>query len=202
MDHSTLVVVALFHVIAALVATLINVTMAHRRQASAVTKDNQRLRVAIHAELKQLLELYQGNIKRLKRGDEFILSSKPLTLIFKGHVGRVNLLAETEIPSVVSAYLFNEHVEGLASATCKAQGTFAYLLVGGKTSIAALCKAYQRGKMQIEETINQLESHIVGPIPQDAMSWSTAETARWWRPRSLSLPDAISTAPIAASHRT
>ncbi len=48
----------------------------------------------------------------------------------------------------------------------KPSGTFAYILLEGRTPLETLYKAYQRGKEQIEETISHLEGHMLAPIGQ------------------------------------
>lgn len=72
-------------------AVLINLTATHWRTEARAATDASRLRAALRAELTILQDVYDESA--LNSGREFLLSSRQLISLYRGNLGRIQLLA-------------------------------------------------------------------------------------------------------------
>ncbi len=160
MEPSVMLLISAIHVVVVLAATCINVGITQRRLKSNAAQDNQRLRLGLHSEMQHLLTLYQDNVDRLERGVDFLLSSRSFINVYKCNLNRLHFLIEAEIPSVVSVYAFNESIEGLIAATCKANGPAAYKISPDEAYTGEIIRMFQAGQDKIRTALDVLEKHI------------------------------------------
>ena len=104
----------------------LNHAASYRRSTQLVDRDTRGLRVALLSELVLLRGLIADNLTLIHRGEEYLLSFRVLTQVYRSNVGRLHLLSETEIEAVVSAYGETEAAEVFVGAVTKAHGTHAY----------------------------------------------------------------------------
>ena len=118
-------------------AVLINLTITHWRTEARAATDASRLRAALRAELTILQDVHDENLRALGSGREFLLSSRQLTSLYRGNLGRIQLLTPHEVPMLVAAYGFVEVIESFLAATCKPHG-HAYRTVPGETPVGEI----------------------------------------------------------------
>ena len=71
---------------------LTNQAIAHRRTSFQSSRDARGLRTALLSELVLLKALIAENLALINRGEEYLLSCRMLTQIYRGNVGRLALL--------------------------------------------------------------------------------------------------------------
>jgi hypothetical protein len=110
----------------------LNQAVSRRRTGQLTDRDIRGLRTALLSELVLLRSLIADNLALITRGEEYLLSFRVLTQVYRSNVGRLNLLAEMEIEAVVSAYGETEATEVFIGAVTKAHGGHAYRIwLGG-----------------------------------------------------------------------
>lgn len=193
MEPSLMILISGIHVVVVLAATCINVGITQRRLSNNAAQDNQRLRLGLHSEMQHLLSLYQDNIKRLEGGSDFLLSSRNFINVYKCNLNRLHFLIEAEIPSVVGAYAFNESIEGLIAATCKANGPSAYKLSPDDVHQGEIIKMFHTGRDKIRAALDVLEAHIAvhamrrqvrGPKAAEIETGSGTKVLSWTPPEN------------------
>jgi hypothetical protein len=113
---------------------LLNHALTHRRTSQQTGRDARGVRAALLAELILLRGLIADNLALVRQGEEYVLSFRVLTQVYRSNVGRLNLLAEMEIDAVVSAYGTTEAVEVFMGATTRPHGAHAYRIWLGDAS--------------------------------------------------------------------
>jgi hypothetical protein len=110
----------------------LNQAVLSRRSSHLTDRDIRGLRAALLSELVLLRSLIADNLALITHGEEYLLSFRVLTQVYRSNAGRLNLLAEMEIEAVVSAYGETEAAEVFIGAVTKAHGTHAYRIwLGG-----------------------------------------------------------------------
>ena len=116
----------------------LNYLASYHRTSQQTGRDTRGLRMALFSELVLLHGLIADNLMLVASGEEYLLSVRVLTQVYRSNVGRLNLLSEPEIDAVVSAYGTSEAAEVFIGAVSKAHGTHAYragwAIRPGKTS--------------------------------------------------------------------
>jgi hypothetical protein len=129
-----------------ILVTVINVAATQFRFYSGSRRDSERLRSALHAELRELLRLYDDNLARLRGNGGFLLSSRGHTVVYKGSIARLHFLRDLDIPAIVSLYALNDRIEGLVAATCKEKTPAAYVLAPNETPVEEIARQYEIGR--------------------------------------------------------
>jgi hypothetical protein len=136
---------------------LLNHALTHRRTSQQTGRDARGVRAALLAELILLRGLIADNLALVRREEEYVLSFRVLTQVYRSNVGRLNLLAEIEIDAVVSAYGTTEAVEVFMGATTKPHGAHAYRVWLGDASWKDVRSRLQTALSAVEAAIAQLE---------------------------------------------
>jgi len=150
---------ALYHLtplLAILAAVLINVTMTNWRDRSRTGKDAVRLRAALQSELRILHAVYQENLRSLDKGGEYLLSCRQMSCLYRGNLGRIQLLEQHEVAALVEAYGFVEVIESFLSGTCKAQGQ-AFRVLVGEAPAGEIRQRIENGCNRVEAALEALD---------------------------------------------
>ena len=145
-------------------AVLINLTVTHWRTEARAATDASRLRAALRAELTILQDVYDENLRTLNSGREFLLSSRQLISLYRGNLGRIQLLTPHEVPMLVAAYGFVEVIESFLAATCKPHG-HAYRTVPGETPVGEIRQKFATGIERIITVLQAMEHLRPEPDP-------------------------------------
>jgi len=135
---------------------VLNSMLAHQRTRQQIGRDARGVRAALLAELMLLRELIADNLRLIRQGEEYVLSFRVLTQVYRSNVGRLNLLAEAEIDAVVSAYGTTEATEVFMGATTKPHGAHAYRIWLGDESWSGIGHRLHTAQAAVETAIVQL----------------------------------------------
>ena len=135
----------------------LNHLASYRRSTQIVSRDTRGLRVALLSELVLLRGLIADNLALIRRGEEYLLSVRVLTQVYRSNVGRLTLLSEPEIEAVVSAYGETEAAEVFIGAVTKAHGTHAYRIWLGGGAWDDLGQRLALAQSAVEAAISRLE---------------------------------------------
>jgi hypothetical protein len=116
MDSHFILVLSLAHIFVAVFATYLNISSQDRRLHTTAERDGKRLRAALSAELRQLHELCVENIERLEDSKP-VLSLRASLFVYRGNIGRLHVLDESTLESIVATYALTDNVEHLLAAT-------------------------------------------------------------------------------------
>ena len=144
-------------------AVLINLTVTHWRTEARAATDASRLRAALRAELTILQDVYDENLRALNSGREFLLPSRQLISLYRGNLGRIQLLTPHEVPMLVAAYGFVEVIESFLAATCKPHG-HAYRTVPGETPVGEIRQKLTTGIERIITVLQVMEQPEPNPV--------------------------------------
>jgi len=100
--------------------------------------------------------VYDENRRALDSGREFLLSSRQLISLYRGNLGRIQLLTPHEVPMLVAAYGFVEVIEGFLAATCKPHG-HAYRTVPSETPVGEIRQKFATGIERIITVLQAME---------------------------------------------
>ena len=134
----------------------LNHLASHRRTSQQIGRDTRGLRMALLSELRLLRRLIGDNLALVASGEEYLLSARVLTQVYRSNVGRLHLLPESEIDAVVSAYGTTEAAEVFVGAVSKAHGAHAYRAWLGDSSWEDIGWRLQLANASVEAAIKQL----------------------------------------------
>jgi hypothetical protein len=143
---------------------LLNQAVAHRRTSFQSSRDARGLRTALLSELVLLKALIAENLALINRGEEYLLSCRMLTQIYRGNVGRLILLPEGEIKVIVAAYGASETVETFIAASTKPHGAQAYRLWLDDASWKDIGRRLRSALDAVEAAVDQLEPLVAALV--------------------------------------
>jgi hypothetical protein len=146
-----------------LIVFVLNQAITHRRTAYQMSRDVRGLRAALLSELVLLKTLIVDNLALMGRGEEYLLSCRVLTQIYRANVGRLVLLPESEIKAIVSAYGATEAAETFIAASTKPHGSQAYRLWLDDGSWKDIGRRLRGALEAIETAVSQLEP-VAAPL--------------------------------------
>ncbi len=82
----------------------LNHLASHRRTSQQIGRDTRGLRMALLSELRLLRRLIGDNLALVASGEEYLLSARVLTQVYRSNVGRLHLLPESESPSGIKSF--------------------------------------------------------------------------------------------------
>jgi len=109
-----------------------------------------RLRAALSAELRALLDLHAGNLRLLECNSGYLLSSRSLLAIYKANLCRVTVLLDSDvIAKVVESFAQNERIESHLTAHAQPKGGSSYKIVPGEMDVQELKQMYGHARRTI-----------------------------------------------------
>ena len=146
----------------------LNQAALYRRNNRLADRDTRGLRAALLSELVLLRGLIADNLSLIAGGEEYLLSFRVLTQVYRSNVGRLNLLPEMEIEAIVSAYGEAEATEVFIGAVTKAHGTHAYRIWLGGGTWNDLGRRLTSAQSAVEVAITRLQPP--GPVQPQSMA--------------------------------
>lgn len=175
--------------LAMVVITIVNIAVGQIRIVINLERECRRLRLALRAELTEMLRVNTKNLRNLRTSRPYILSSRACTAVYKANLPRIITIVDKEIALLVRVHAVNEQLEHLVAATTKGAGPMAFKVVEGETPIDEIVDEIQRSSEQIEEALEALRCEDRRPSPGFSFSALFRN-----RPRPLSLEPATGAA--------
>jgi hypothetical protein len=123
----------------------LNHLIAHHRTERRYALEANRLRSALISELGSLHDFYRMNLELIERKEDFLMSVRSPTQIYRSNLGRITSLFETSVvDDLVSVFARNELIEGLLAAHATSKGGISYQLTP-KSKIDDLKKGLAEG---------------------------------------------------------
>ena len=174
MDPSFMLVMTLIHACIAMTTLAINIYVAHRRTKTSSDKDALRLRAGFAAELGVLKMTYENNIDAIRAEKSVIMSGRAAIAVYRGSLGKLNILHEAEIPAIVEAYAYCETIEGFLAAHGKANGQSSYSMGKDRDYANDLVALYYHGVGLVDAALAAMR----GPDRRNANSARAAARAK------------------------
>jgi hypothetical protein len=140
---------------------LINHVVAHQRTEKRTDVEASRLRAALAAELRALLDLYETNLDFLARGCDFVLSARQLTPVYKGNLGRLTTMLEENVVAVFSQ---NEMIEAILCARAQPKNGSSYKIAAGDIDSEEVKILFASAARQTEAACQALEALLPEPL--------------------------------------
>jgi hypothetical protein len=137
---------------------LINHFVTHQRVEKRIEVESSRLRAALAAELRALLDLYDTNLDFLSRGCDFVLSARQLTPVYKGNLGRLTTMLEEDVVARLVAVLAqNEKIEAILCARTQPRNGSSYKITGGEIDSEEVKLLFAAAAREAEAACRALE---------------------------------------------
>jgi hypothetical protein len=95
----------------------INHLINNQRADKKTAAEASRLRSALAAELRAMLDLYKKNLQLIEKKADYILSTRSSVIVYRGSVGRFTVLLEDPlIEQIVGVFAQNERIEATIAA--------------------------------------------------------------------------------------
>jgi hypothetical protein len=134
----------------------LNYLASYHRTSRLTDRDTRGLRMALLSELVLLHGLIGDNLVLVGNAEEYLLSVRVLTQVYRSNVGRLHLLSEAEIEAVVSGYGTTEAAEVFVGAVSKAHGAHAYRAWLGDSAWEDIGRRLRLAHAAVELAIRQL----------------------------------------------
>lgn len=144
-------VLPLLPVTCMLIIFTLNHTISSWRNDRKGRSDAARLRTALRAELGVLRTIVEGNLDHIAGGKDFLLSMRTGMAVFKANIGRLNVLTESEIESLVTAYAVVDATEAFVAATAKAHGGQSHRVIRDETPLDDVQRRLEAATARISE---------------------------------------------------
>jgi hypothetical protein len=106
---------------------LMNHLITNQRADKRTETEASRLRCALAAELRAILDLYNKNLQLIEQKANYILSSRSSVVFYRANLGRLAaLLEEPVIEQLVGVFAQNERIEAVLSAHANLKGGLTY----------------------------------------------------------------------------
>jgi hypothetical protein len=161
MHHEVVWTLNLLSIAVMIAAIALNHSIVHQRGKRRDMLECARLRAALRAELEVLHEAYRLNIESIDRKEEFLISTRGLTPIYKANLGRLTVSLDTPVLEVtISFYANNEMVEELLSTYANGKSGLSYKMYTDK-DLVQLRRLYELGMKRIIEAREALDEPMV-----------------------------------------
>jgi hypothetical protein len=120
--------VAQFSPVALMVGIIvINHLITTQRADKKTEREASRLRCALAAELRAILDLYNINLQLIDKRANYILSSRSSVVLYRANLARLaTLLEATVVEQLVGVFAQNEQIEAILSAHTNLKGGLSY----------------------------------------------------------------------------
>jgi hypothetical protein len=110
--------IAQFSPVALMVSIIaINHLISNQRADRKIALEAARLRVALVAELNSLFDLYKMNLQLIDQKANYIISTRPSLVVYKGTIARMAMLLDDSlIEQVIKVFSQNERFEAIVAA--------------------------------------------------------------------------------------
>ena len=128
-----------------------------------------RLRCALAAELRALLDLYNKNLQLIEQKADYILSSRSSVVLYRANLARLAMLLEEPlIEQIVATFAQNERIEAVLSAHSNFKGGLTYQFPVADASFDEWKKMFEQALRDIECVCRLLEGRKQISVPVTA----------------------------------
>jgi hypothetical protein len=89
----------------------LNIALIHRRAERRSSDEASRFQAAVVAELRCLADMYQANLRLMRRGQPYLMSTRSALAVYRGNMGKLTLLERPAIECLVYVHSKNENIE-------------------------------------------------------------------------------------------
>jgi hypothetical protein len=144
-----------------------------------------RLRCALAAELRGLLDLYNKNLQLIEQKTDYILSSRSSVVLYRANLARLAmLLEEPAIEQLVSVFAQNERIEAILAAHSNLKAGLTYQFPAADAKFDEWKTMFEQSSRDIERVCRLLDGNQASVPTKTLASW----------------PKAVRQLPIAQSH--
>ena len=170
-----------------IIILLINHLITHQRADRKTESEASRLRCALAAELRALLNLYNINLQLIEQKANYILSSRSSVVLYRANLARLaTLLEATVVEQLVGVFAQNETIEAVLSAHTNFKGGLSYQFSPADANFDEWKSMFEQSLCNIERVCGLLEDCKRTSVPINTL-------AGW--------PKAIGRLPIAERNR-
>ena len=138
----------------------INQLIVNQRADRKIAVEASRLRSALAAELRSLLELYNKNLQLIEHKADYILSSRSSVVVYRGNLGRLTmLLDDLVIEKIVEVFAQNERIEAVIAAHSNFKCGLTYQFLVTEAKFDEWKNMFEQASAAIVSACRMLERH-------------------------------------------
>jgi hypothetical protein len=147
----------------------INHLINNQRAERKTSAEASRLRSALAAELRSVLELYNKNLELIERKADHILSTRSSVVVYKGNLGRLTaLLDDSVIEHVVRVFAQNERIEATIAAHSNFKCGLTYQFSVLEAKFDEWRKLFEQASADVSYVSRMLSGSSNIPLPTEA----------------------------------
>jgi hypothetical protein len=155
---------------------VINHLIANQRADKRAENEASRLRRALAAELRAILDLYNINLQLIEQKANYLLSSRSSVVLYRANLARLaTLLDATVVEQLVAVFAQNEQIEAILSAHTNLKGGLSYQFSTTDANFDEWKRMFEQSARSIEGVCGLLENYRPATV-------STGTLANWPKP--------------------
>jgi hypothetical protein len=153
---------------------VINHLITTQRADKRSEKEACRLRYALAAELRTLLDLYNINLQLIDQKANYILSSRSSVVLYRANLARLATLLEAPvIEQLIGVFAQNEQIEAVLSAHTNLKGGLSYQFSTADAKFTEWKTMFEQSSRNIGRVCGLLEDYKRAAVPISMPSgWS------------------------------
>jgi hypothetical protein len=152
---------------------VINHLITTQRADKRTDKEASRLRRALAAELRAILDLYNINLQLIDQKANYLLSTRSSVVLYRANLARLaTLLEATVVEQLVGVFAQNEQIEAVLSAHTNLKGGLSYQFSTDSAKFNEWKTMFEQSSRTIESVCGLLGDSERGTIPISTLaSW-------------------------------
>ena len=151
-------------------AIAMNYLINNQRADKKLSIEASRLRSALSAELRGLLEIYERNLQLIEQKADYILSTRSSVVVYRGNLGRLTTLLDAPvIEQIVGIFALNERVEAVVAAHSNFKCNITYQFAPADANYDEWKSMFERAIGDIVAVFRTLEVSNPCSVPATAM---------------------------------
>ena len=143
-----------------------NHVVAGLRSDRKTAAEASRFCVALSAELRAMLDLYNFNLDLIEKKAGYLLSTRSAIAIYKGNLSRLTaLLEKTSIGPVVEVFARNERIESVVAAHANLKCNLTYQFSPADSKFDDWKQMYEQASLKIASACQILEGSVASANP-------------------------------------
>jgi hypothetical protein len=152
---------------------VINHFITTQRADKKAEREAYRLRCALAAELRELLDLYNTNLQLIEQKANYLLSSRSSVVLYRANLARLaTLLEATVVEQLVAVFAQNERIEAILSAHTNLKGGLSYQFVTADANLAEWKGMFEQSSHNVERVCGLLQDCKQITVPIIQLGWS------------------------------
>jgi hypothetical protein len=144
-----------------------------QRADKRTEREASRLRCALAAELRAILDLYNINLRLIERRANYILSSRSSVALYRANLARIaTLLEPTLVEQLVGVFARNEQVEAVLSAQTNLKGGLSYQFSAADVNFEEWKTMFEQSSRDVERVCQLLDDCKQVTVSVKPLGWS------------------------------